>query len=68
MENFKALLTNKKLNIKRGENYAVKRTVMGECVLIQPENVPNTITSEGLLGFYGVLTGTPYIEGVGNVG
>jgi len=52
-----------KHTVHEGESFSVLRTIMNECVLITPEDMPNIITSEHQLRKLGTLSGTPALGG-----
>ena len=45
--------------IKKGEEFIVKRNIMGVCVVCTGEGRLNWIVSEPVLKRFGVLSGTP---------
>lgn len=48
--------------IRKGDQFAVLRTIMNECVLIvEDSNKPNIITTETELRKYGSLIGSPVL-------
>ena len=62
MEKVKMVKNSPKYGFKKGEEFVVKRNIMGECVVImEDENIPNLIWSERKLRSYGILTGTPQL-------
>lgn len=50
-----------KYGFKKGDSFTVKRTIMGECVVIRNPNAINLIWSEGKLRSYGNLSGEPVL-------
>ena len=64
MERFVSKRNSKKYGFNKGDEFAVLRTIMGECVLIvKEERKPNIIMSENKVRYYGELTGIPAIGG-----
>ena len=62
MERVKMYKNSPKYGFKKGEEFIVKRNIMGECVIIIPDNyTPNLIWSEEKLKNYGVITGEPQL-------
>lgn len=58
MEKVKMMKNSPKYNFKKGDEFVVKRNIMGECVIIRTEpNEPNLIWKESKLRNYGILTG-----------
>ena len=64
MEKFVSNKNSKKYGFKKGDEFSVLRTIMGECVLIvKDENKPNIIMNENKVRYYGELTGYYAIGG-----
>lgn len=62
MERVKMVKNSPKYGFKKGDEFVVKRNIMGECVIIMTdENVPNLIWSESKVKNYGILTGKPQL-------
>lgn len=60
MEQVTMQKNSKKYGFNKGDKFVVKRTVMGECVVIVP-NGCNIIMSERKLRSYGSLVGKPQV-------
>ena len=64
MEKFISRMNSKKYGFKKGDEFAVLRTIMGECVLVvNDDKKPNIIMSENKVRYYGELIGTPMVGG-----
>lgn len=62
MEKVKMIKNSPKYGFKKGDEFMVKRNIMGECVIIIPEErTPNLIWSETKVRNYGILTGEPQL-------
>lgn len=62
MERVKMVRNSPKYGFKKCDEFMVKRNIMGECVVIMPdEHTPNLVWSESKLKNYGILTGTPQV-------
>ena len=62
MERVKMVKNSPKYGFKKGDEFVVKRNIMGECVIIMTdENIPNLIWSENKVKSYGILTGKPQL-------
>lgn len=62
MEKIKMVKNSPKYGFKKGDEFVVKRNIMGECVIImKDEHTPNLIWSEKKAKSYGVLTGKPQL-------
>ena len=61
MERIKMDKNSKKYDFRSGEEFPVKRTIMGEVVVIRQTVKPNIIMSEREARHYGKLTGTPQL-------
>lgn len=49
-----------KYGFKKGDEFVVKRNIMGECIIIMTDkHTPNLIWSANKLKNYGILTGKP---------
>ena len=59
MEHIKFFKDVKKREIKKGEEFVVKRDIYGTCVVCTGENRMNWITTASVLKRYGNLTGEP---------
>ena len=65
MEKFTAKINSRKYDFRKGDEFVVKRTIMGECVVIREDKI-NIVLPEKSLRRYGTLCGRPYIEGFGH--
>lgn len=61
MERIKMDKNSKKHDFRAGDEFLVKRTIMGEVVVIRQTAKPNIIMSERKARYYGKLTGTPQL-------
>lgn len=62
MERVKMVKNSPKYGFKKGDEFVVKRNIMGERVIIMTdENIPNLIWSENKVKSYGILTGKPQL-------
>lgn len=62
MEIVKMVRNSPKHGFKKGDEFVVKRNIMGECVIIMTdEHTPNLIWSESKVKNYGILTGKPQL-------
>ena len=62
MERVKMIKNSPKYGFKKGDEFVVKRNIMGECVIIMTDkNIPNLIWSENKVKSYGLLTGKPQL-------
>ncbi len=62
MEKVKMYKNSPKYGFKKGDEFMVKRTIMGECVIIRTHiDQMNLIWSEDKVKNYGILSGTPQL-------
>lgn len=61
METVIMLKNSPKYGFKKGDRFAVKRTIMGECVVIRNPDAINLIWSESKLRSYGNISGEPVL-------
>lgn len=62
MERIKMVKNSPKYGLKKGDEFVVKRNIMGECVIIMTdEHKSNLIWSESKVKNYGILTGSPQL-------
>ena len=64
MEIFVSSKNSAKYGFRKGDEFPILRTIMGECVLIVEDvRKPNIIVNESVLRRYGKLTGVPTLGG-----
>lgn len=63
MENVKMFKNSPTYGFKKGDEFKVLRTIMGDCVVVMPEGKPNLIFTERKLRSYGYLSGKPQLGG-----
>ena len=59
MEKVKMTMNSPKYGFKKGDEFPVLRTIMGNCVSLKGENTPNIVMTEEKITRYGELSGTP---------
>ena len=64
MENVKITKNSKVYGFRVGDEFPVLRNIMGKCVVVRGEFVPNNVLSERKLCSYGALTGSPVLGGI----
>ena len=61
MEKVKMKMNSPKYGFKKGDEFDVLRTIMGNCVIIMGDSKPNLVFTEEKTCRYGILTGKPQL-------